>query len=56
MESDDEQIELLDDGSAGQQSTDVARQPLTKGQAMNLYISHAFSTWNARGYEFATVC
>ncbi len=56
MESDEEQIELLDDGSAEQHSKDVAWQPLTRGQTMNLYISHAFSTWNARGYEFATVC
>ncbi|KAI2635065.1 Ferroportin1-domain-containing protein [Xylaria nigripes] len=28
---------------------------LTRAQAVNLYISHAFSTWNARGYEFAVV-
>ncbi|KAI0880378.1 uncharacterized protein GGS22DRAFT_175119 [Annulohypoxylon maeteangense] len=28
---------------------------LTRSQALNLYVSHAFSTWNARGYEFATI-
>lgn len=28
---------------------------LTRGQAFNLYLSHALSTWNARGYEFAAV-
>ncbi|OIW29133.1 hypothetical protein CONLIGDRAFT_599002 [Coniochaeta ligniaria NRRL 30616] len=28
---------------------------LTRGQAWNLYVSHALSTWNARGYEFAVI-
>ncbi|KAI1375542.1 Ferroporti-1 [Hypoxylon crocopeplum] len=28
---------------------------LTRAQALNLYVSHAFSTWNARGYEFAAI-
>ncbi|KAH7026507.1 uncharacterized protein B0I36DRAFT_366064 [Microdochium trichocladiopsis] len=28
---------------------------LTRPQAWNLYLSHALSTWNARGYEFAAV-
>ncbi|KAI2616585.1 Ferroporti-1 [Hypoxylon sp. NC1633] len=28
---------------------------LTRSQALNLYVSHGFSTWNARGYEFAAV-
>lgn len=28
---------------------------LTRAQAVRLYVSHAFSTWNARGYEFAAV-
>ncbi len=28
---------------------------LTRAQALNLYVSHALSTWNARGYEFAAV-
>ncbi|KAH8158354.1 hypothetical protein CIB48_g9888 [Xylaria polymorpha] len=32
-----------------------ARPGLTRAQAFNLYISHAFSTWNARGYEFAVI-
>lgn len=30
-------------------------QGLTSSQALNLYVSHAFSTWNARGYEFAAI-
>ncbi|KAK7908087.1 Solute carrier family 40 member 1 [Apiospora marii] len=28
---------------------------LTRAQAARLYVSHAFSTWNARGYEFAAI-
>ncbi|KAK7757786.1 hypothetical protein SLS62_000164 [Diatrype stigma] len=28
---------------------------LTRSQAWNLYVSHALSTWNARGYEFAAI-
>ncbi|KAF2973430.1 hypothetical protein GQX73_g54 [Xylaria multiplex] len=28
---------------------------LTRAQAFNLYLSHSFSTWNARGYEFAAI-
>ncbi|KAI0159522.1 Ferroporti-1 [Xylariaceae sp. FL1272] len=28
---------------------------LSRAQAINLYVSHAFSTWNARGYEFAAI-
>ncbi|KAI0484780.1 hypothetical protein GGR56DRAFT_669298 [Xylariaceae sp. FL0804] len=28
---------------------------LTRAQAFGLYLSHALSTWNARGYEFATI-
>lgn len=28
---------------------------LSRAQAFNLYISHALSTWNARGYEFAAI-
>jgi len=34
---------------------DLGSSPLTRSQAFNLYTSHAFSTWNARGYEFAAV-
>ncbi|KAI5919247.1 Ferroportin1-domain-containing protein [Camillea tinctor] len=33
----------------------LPRPGLTRSQAFNLYLSHAFSTWNARGYEFAAV-
>lgn len=48
--------ELVD----GDHVSDVSEVPndrtkLTRPQAWNLYISHAFSTWNARGYEFAVV-
>lgn len=32
-----------------------AQSELTPSQAWNLYVSHALSTWNARGYEFAAV-
>ncbi|KAI1132489.1 Ferroportin1-domain-containing protein [Nemania abortiva] len=32
-----------------------AQPGLTRAQAFNLYLSHAFSTWNARGYEFAAI-
>ncbi|KAI1116791.1 Ferroportin1-domain-containing protein [Nemania sp. NC0429] len=28
---------------------------LSRAEAFNLYVSHAFSTWNARGYEFAAI-
>ncbi|KAI0506851.1 Ferroportin1-domain-containing protein [Xylaria bambusicola] len=31
------------------------RPGLTRAQAFNLYLSHALSTWNARGYEFAAI-
>ncbi|KAH8899787.1 hypothetical protein GQ53DRAFT_815842 [Thozetella sp. PMI_491] len=34
---------------------EVELPKLSGSQAMNLYISHAFSTWNARGYKFATI-
>ncbi|KAI1107694.1 Ferroporti-1 [Jackrogersella minutella] len=33
----------------------VTQTSLTQSQALNLYVSHAFSTWNARGYEFAAI-
>ncbi|KAI1434666.1 Ferroportin1-domain-containing protein [Xylaria sp. CBS 124048] len=45
MESEDEREEMAPDVQSG----------LTRSQAVNLYISHTFSTWNARGYEFAAI-
>lgn len=48
---------LSDHGDSGRmsESREVPNDhtKLTRSQAWNLYISHAFSTWNARGYEFA---
>ncbi|KAI1326278.1 Ferroportin1-domain-containing protein [Xylariaceae sp. FL0255] len=34
---------------------DTNRPELSRAQANGLYLSHIFSTWNARGYEFAAV-
>ncbi|KAI0490167.1 Ferroportin1-domain-containing protein [Xylaria cf. heliscus] len=50
MESEDETTSRYDD-----ETTRNAQAGLTRAQAFNLYISHAFSTWNARGYEFAVI-
>ncbi|KAI1752463.1 Ferroportin1-domain-containing protein [Xylaria castorea] len=50
MESEDETTSQYDD-----EMVIDARPGLTRAQAFNLYLSHAFSTWNARGYEFATI-
>ncbi|KAI1503228.1 Ferroportin1-domain-containing protein [Biscogniauxia marginata] len=71
MESDDESRLSSDDSRSSSSSTtssgsafaieeeqeqeQVPRPGLTRSQAFNLYISHAFSTWNARGYEFAAI-
>lgn len=55
MESDDETIPLGDSHDAPVEAPPF-RPGLTRTQAFNLYVSHAFSTWNARGYEFAAVC
>ncbi|KAI1172398.1 Ferroportin1-domain-containing protein [Nemania sp. FL0916] len=51
MDSDDEMI------TARRYSDEAptVRSGLTRAQAFNLYLSHAFSTWNARGYEFAAI-
>ncbi|KAI1740693.1 Ferroportin1-domain-containing protein [Xylaria scruposa] len=49
MESEDETASQYDEMVLD------ARPGLTRAQAFNLYLSHAFSTWNARGYEFATI-
>lgn len=58
MDSDNEEsFELRSDaGHDRGDIDDVAPKGLTRSQALNLYVSHAFSTWNARGYEFAAVC
>ncbi|KAI0815459.1 Ferroportin1-domain-containing protein [Xylaria sp. FL0064] len=52
MESEDETIALADENDAAQE---YVRPGLTRAQAFNLYFSHALSTWNARGYEFAAI-
>lgn len=48
----DEGIRLLEETS---DNGGDAPSGLARSQALNLYVSHAFSTWNARGYEFAAV-
>lgn len=54
MSADQGVVELLD---AVQDGVPSDGQPLHSGittyGAVNLYINHALSTWNARGYEFA---
>ncbi|KAI0206228.1 Ferroportin1-domain-containing protein [Astrocystis sublimbata] len=47
-----------DNNATPRSSCELVRdsQPdLTRAQAFGLYASHAFSTWNARGYEFAAI-
>lgn len=60
MDSDTESessFELPEDGSSHDGGNGgITPISLTRAQALNLYVSHAFSTWNARGYEFAAVC
>ncbi|CAJ2513424.1 Uu.00g015430.m01.CDS01 [Anthostomella pinea] len=52
----DEELELVGDHHDGLASAEeVPRPSITRAQAFNLYLSHAFSTWNARGYEFAAI-
>jgi len=34
---------------------EVTRPKAAASEARTLYVSHALSTWNARGYEFAAV-
>ncbi|KAI1398751.1 Ferroporti-1 [Hypoxylon fuscum] len=48
----DEGIRLLEETS---DNGGDAPSGLARSQALNLYVSHAFSTWNARGYEFAAI-
>ncbi|KAF3061035.1 Solute carrier family 40 member 1 [Daldinia childiae] len=58
MDSDTESessFELPDDGSHDGGNSGITPISLTRAQALNLYVSHAFSTWNARGYEFAAI-
>ncbi|KAI0429390.1 Ferroportin1-domain-containing protein [Xylaria sp. FL1042] len=52
MESEDEMMTVRDDHDVPEAD---ARPGLTRTQAFNLYLSHALSTWNARGYEFAAI-
>lgn len=49
---------MIEDDEHELNDGDISEQPssgLTRSQAWNLYVSHALSTWNARGYEFAAV-
>ncbi|KAI0846899.1 Ferroporti-1 [Daldinia vernicosa] len=58
MDSDTESessFELPDDNSRDGGNGGITPISLTRAQALNLYVSHAFSTWNARGYEFAAI-
>ncbi|KAI0387277.1 hypothetical protein F5Y04DRAFT_274136 [Hypomontagnella monticulosa] len=56
MDSDSEEsFEPRNDDGHDEDSGDIALGGLTRSQALNLYVSHAFSTWNARGYEFAAI-
>ncbi|KAI1456918.1 Ferroporti-1 [Annulohypoxylon moriforme] len=56
MDNDSEDsFELSSDTSDVGDNVGVASSNLSRSQALNLYVSHAFSTWNARGYEFATI-
>ncbi|KAI1476151.1 hypothetical protein K445DRAFT_18104 [Daldinia sp. EC12] len=48
-------FELSDDRDHENGNGGVPSNGLTRAQALNLYVSHAFSTWNARGYEFAAI-
>ncbi|XXG98718.1 hypothetical protein Hte_005047 [Hypoxylon texense] len=42
-------LELADESTTIRDDGGVAPNSLTRSQALNLYVSHAFSTWNARG-------
>ncbi|KAI1137980.1 hypothetical protein F5Y05DRAFT_413925 [Hypoxylon sp. FL0543] len=56
MHSDSEEsFELPENPGDTDDDAGVTRNGLTRSQALNLYVSHAFSTWNARGYEFAAI-
>jgi len=50
-------VHMVQSFGADSQSCDSVSQMsgLSRLQAWNLYLSHALSTWNARGYEFAAV-
>ncbi|KAL7628231.1 hypothetical protein AAE478_002430 [Parahypoxylon ruwenzoriense] len=56
MDSDDERRgSASDTGSDDVSNGDTVASHLTRSQTLNLYVSHAFSMWNARGYEFAAI-
>ncbi|KAI5862711.1 hypothetical protein GGS23DRAFT_571444 [Durotheca rogersii] len=52
LASDTSDVAAYDDNLG---NTAAAHIGLARSQAWNLYLSHALSTWNARGYEFATI-
>ncbi|GAP82642.1 putative solute carrier family 40 (iron-regulated transporter) protein [Rosellinia necatrix] len=51
MESED----VIITAGADQETPSDPPPGLTRAHAFNLYLSHALSTWNARGYEFAAI-
>ncbi|KAI1386972.1 Ferroporti-1 [Hypoxylon trugodes] len=55
MDSDSEESFEVPNDRNLQDDSDAPPRGLTRSQALNLYVSHAFSTWNARGYEFAAI-
>ncbi|KAI0390692.1 hypothetical protein F5Y17DRAFT_443548 [Xylariaceae sp. FL0594] len=55
MEPEEETDAFMRDEEDDDGAVEVQSPGLTRAQAMNLYVSHAFSTWNARGYEFAAI-
>lgn len=51
----DDEYELRSESPNDDITEHIIPADLSRLQAWNLYVSHAFSTWNARGYEFAAV-
>lgn len=58
-DGEEETVELVEAAREEEGRRPVEQLPinpgLTRAQAIRLYVSHAFSAWNARGYEFAAV-
>ncbi|KAK8049510.1 hypothetical protein PG994_011240 [Apiospora phragmitis] len=55
MDSNSEGEEMMELMSAQDEQLPPTTPGLTRAQAVRLYVSHAFSTWNARGYEFVAI-
>ncbi|KAK8114699.1 hypothetical protein PG999_006768 [Apiospora kogelbergensis] len=58
-DGEEETVELVEAAREEEGRRPVEQLPinpgLTRAQAIRLYVSHAFSAWNARGYEFAAI-